>query len=407
MNTFKQLSASYCTRLFIGLTVLAVSFITPPAFAGYEQTNLVTNSQQNLASNPNNYAPAAKVDPNLVNPWGISQSSTSPFWVSDNGTGLSTLYNSSGTPQALVVTVPPAGGNPRGNPTGQVFNGGNNFQVGPTQPARFIFATEDGTIAGWNGGTNAITKVDNSGSGAVYKGLAIDNPTPVISSGSSQLYAADFGNGKIDVFDHNFNPTLAGSFIDPNLPAGYAPFNIQNLGGELFVAYAFKANPGDTDETAGSGLGIIDIFDTEGNLSSRLVTGGELNAPWGLALAPADFGEFSNDLLVGNFGDGKINAFDLLNGKFLGTLSDVKGSPIVIDGLWGLAFGNGGSGGRKDTLYFAAGINGEEDGLFGSLSVPEPAKLPMMILGLVFANSYKRRFTRKSGRLLFDPATTA
>jgi len=399
MNTFKQLSASYCTRLFIGLTVLAVSFITPPAVAGYNQINLVTDDQANLTGS--GYAPAAKVDPNLVNPWGISQSSTSPFWVSDNGTGLSTLYNSSGTPQALVVTVP------GGNPTGQVFNGGSNFQVGPGQPARFIFATEAGIISGWNPGanpTNAIKEVDNSASGAIYKGLAIDDPTA-----GTKLYAADFGNGKIDAFDGSFQPvSLSGSFTDPNLPAGYAPFNIQNLGGELFVAYAMKDPMNPVDEKAGSGLGIIDIFDTEGNLSSRLVTGGELNAPWGLALAPADFGEFSNDLLVGNFGDGKINAFDPLNGKFLGTLSDVKGSPIVIDGLWGLTFGNGGNGGNTDKLYFAAGINDEAHGLFGSLSaVPEPATLSMIILGLVFANSYKRRFTRKSGRLLFEPAATA
>jgi len=406
MHTFKQLSASYCTRLFIGLSLLAVSFIAPPAVAGYNQTNLVTNNQTNLTNS--GYAPAANVDPNLVNPWGISRSATSPFWVSDNGTGVSTIYDGSGATIRSAVSIP------GGNPTGQVFNGGSNFQVGPSQlppaPARFIFATEAGIISGWNPAVkpnDAIAKVDNSASGANYKGLGIDNS-------NSMLYAANFGNGKIDAFDGSFQPAaLTGSFTDPNLPAGYVPFNIQNLGGELFVTYAFKANPGDTDETAGSGLGIIDIFDTQGELIKRLINDKSvndksvLNAPWGLALAPPDFGEFSNDLLVGNFGDGRINAFDPMNGTFLGTLSDVKGSPIEIDGLWGLAFGNGGNGGRKDTLYFAAGINDEADGLFGSLSVPEPAALPMMILGLVVANSYKRRFTRKSGRLLFDPAVTA
>ena len=322
----------------------------------YQQTNLVSDLP----------GLAEHTDPNLVNPWGIAASATSPFWVADNGTGLSTLYNSSGTPQELVVTVPPFAGGTEASPTGIVFNGSPSFEVTPGTPARFIFATEEGTIAAWASGTTALLKVDNNAAGAIYKGLAIGN------NGSGDfLYAANFHAGTIDVFDANFAAvTLAGNFTDPTLPAGYAPFNIQNIGDVLYVTYALQdANA--EDDVPGAGHGFIDKFDLDGNFLGRFVSQGELNSPWGLALAPAGFGPFAGDLLVGNFGDGRINAFDPATGDFLGQLNDASGSPIAIEGLWGLRFGNGGNGGTPGTLYFTAGIAGpgqvEDHGLFGSI----------------------------------------
>jgi uncharacterized protein (TIGR03118 family) len=337
--------------------------------------------QHNLVSDINGLA--NHTDPNLVNPWGIASSATSPFWVSDNHRGVSTLYNSTGNPIALVVTIPPAPGSPPGtigSPTGVVFNSTADFQIGAS-PARFIFATEDGTIAGWNGGTSAVTEAATAG--GVYKGIAIGN-----NGISNFLYAANFHSGAIDVFNNLFAPTtLAGSFTDPNLPAGYAPFNIQNVNGSLLVTYALQ-DAFKHDDVPGAGHGFVDRFDLNGNLQQRLITDGVLNSPWGLAIAPGAFGAFSNDLLVGNFGDGRINAFDLANGTFLGTLQDGNGNPITIEGLWGLRVGNGGNGGDPNTVYFAAGIPGggevEDHGLFGSITVPESgATLSLMVLGLV------------------------
>lgn len=319
---------------------------------------------------------AAFLDPNLINPWGIAYSPTSPIWVADNGTGVSTLYNGSGVQASLVVGIaPPAGGNPPSTPTGAVYNGGTGFQVGPNQPARFIFATEQGTVSGWNPGaslTSTILKVDNSPSSAIYKGLAIGN------NGSGDfLYAANFHSGAIDVFNTTFaSTTLTGSFMDPTLPAGYAPFNIENLGGALYVTYALQ-NGAKHDDVAGAGHGFVDKFDLNGNFLQRLVSQGALNSPWGLSIAPAGFGALANDLLVGNFGDGTINAYDPVTGAFIDTLRVSGGTPLQIDGLWGLAFGNGGSGGATDSLYFTAGISGdgskEDHGLFGLIEsdVPE------------------------------------
>jgi uncharacterized protein (TIGR03118 family) len=313
-------------------------------------------------------------DPDLVNPWGLVASSRSPWWVNDNGTGLSTLYNGSGVKQGLVVTIPPPMGSPAGTtatPTGIVFNGTSDFLLtsSPTSQAFFIFATEDGTISGWNPTvdlTHAVLKVDNFAAGAVYKGLALGS-----NSSGNFLYATNFHAGTVDVFDASFHPvTLSGSFTDPNILPGYAPFGIRDINGNLYVTYA-KQNAEKHDDVAGPAHGFVDVFDTNGNLLQHLIQHGQLNSPWGLALAPADFGQFSNDLLVGNFGNGRINAYDPNTGDFIGRLTSRPGNPIVIDGLWGLSFGNGGNAGPTNTLFFTAGLNDEADGLFGTLQAAD------------------------------------
>jgi uncharacterized protein (TIGR03118 family) len=350
-----------CQRAVV-LAVAAALLAAPAGLAqGYLQTNLVSDLP----------GMAAHTDSNLVNPWGIASGPSSPFWVADNHSGVSSLYDSSGTPQSLVVTVLPAPGGMAGSPTGIVFSGSGDFEIFPPgSPARFIFATEDGTISGWapSAGTTAVIKVDNSASGTVYKGLAIGN-----NGTANFLYAANFHGNAVDVFDHNYAPaTLAGNFSDPTIPMGYAPFNIQNVAGVLYVTYALQ-DANRHDDVPGPGHGFINKFDLNGNLLGRFASQGTLNSPWGMALAPAGFGEFGGDLLVGNFGDGRINAFDPVTGAFLGQLKDSSGNPITIDGLWGLRFGNGGSGGDPNKLYFAAGIPGtghlEDHGLFGSISV--------------------------------------
>jgi uncharacterized protein (TIGR03118 family) len=349
-------------QLFFLVSALACAAMPQPATAAntYVQHNLVSDVPS-LADN---------TDAGLVNPWGIATSASSPFWVNDNRTGLSTLYNSNGTVLPLVVTVaPPPGTNSK--PTGIVFNGTTVFTMAAGQPAAFIFATLDGTISGWNrtvDATHSITKVDNSASGAEYTGLAIGT-----SGAASFLYAANFHSGAIDVFDGNYAPaTLSGTFADPQVPTGYAPFNIQNLGGKLYVTYA-RQDADKRVDVPGPGNGFVAIFDLNGTLLQHFAGGGTLNSPWGIAIAPAAFGDFSNAVLVGNFGDGTINAFNPTTGASLGALMDPSGNPIVNVGLWGLQVGNGGSGGDKNTLYFAAGIGGpdlagsQSHGLFGAI----------------------------------------
>jgi len=323
----------------------------------YVVTNLVSDG----------FVPAAHTDPHLVNAWGITASSGSPWWVANNGTGTSTLYDGNGVAQGgpLVVKVDD-------DPTGTVFNGGPNFVVhdkaGDSGSAKFLFATESGTILGWSPAVpppapshKAFVAV-HRGHGAIYKGLAISGST---------LYATDFHNGRVDMFDGTFGLVHApGAFKDPNLPSGFAPFGIQNLGGTIYVTYA-KQDATGHDEVDGAGLGFVDAHDTAGTLIGRVASRGDLDAPWGLAWAPsAGFGDFSGDLLVGDFGDGRINAFHQeSNGSFTfqGQLNDASHHVVVIDGLWGLGFGNGTGSGPATALYFAAGPGGEAHGLFGRI----------------------------------------
>jgi len=346
--------------------VLALASSAVPGFAQhyYLQTNLVSDVP----------GLATVTDPSLVNAWGLSRSATSPWWVADNGTGLSTLYNGLGVKQGLVVTIPPPlGGSSPSAPTGTVFNGSTDFKVGVNQPAVFLFATEEGTIAGWNPGanrTNAFTKVDNSGK-AVYKGLAIGQ-----IAGANFLYAANFFSGQVDVFDANYAAVDlgAGAFKDPHLPKGYAPFNVQAIGDKIYVTYA-KQDDEKIDEVAGRGRGFVTAYSTSGVLSLRLKWGPWFDAPWGVALAPANFGRFSNLLLVGQFGSGKIAAFDPVKGKFRGFVRESKHRTLKIDGLWALAFGNDAGSGPSTSLYFSAGNDDEAHGLFGTVtSLVDPPK---------------------------------
>ena len=317
---------------------------------------------------------ADKVDPNLVNAWGLGSGPATPWWISDNGTGRSTLY-SVGTATIPAVFVVPGAAGGQSAPTGIVFNGGTSFVVTNstgTSPARFIFASEDGTISGFRGGPIVIA-VDSSASGAVYKGLAI-----ATTASGDVLYATNFHAGTVEVFDGHFHPILTtGAFTDPTLPAGYAPFGIQNIGGTIYVTYALQ-NAERHDDVAGEGHGFVNAFDTNGNLIRRVASRDNLNSPWGLALAPAGFGAFGNDLLVGNFGDGRVHAFDPAtldgNGEFQhrGPLLSAEGGPLVIDGLWALGFGKGAAAnGPANTLFFTAGPGGEQHGLFGTLVVAQ------------------------------------
>ena len=314
-------------------------------------------------------------DTNLVNGWGIVASPTSPFWVSSNGMGRSTIYNGLGAVQGVSpVIIPPVNpSDPHGAPTGIVFNLGasptsTDFPVGAagtTTSARFLWATEDGAIAAWNGGASATLKFI-APDGAVYKGLAM------AGDGVShfRLYAADFHNGKIDVIDFTFAKTLVpGAFADASIPAGFAPFNIVNIQGNLYVSYAMQQS-GSDDEAHGNGLGYVNVFDADGFLIERVASKGKLNAPWGMALAPDGFGKFSNHLLVGNFGDGTINAYNVKGFTFAGQLR-ANNKVLTIDGLWGIAFGNGFQQQPTDTLFFAAGPGDEGHGLYGAI-VPAP-----------------------------------
>lgn len=332
---------------------------------GYVANALVTDV--NGAGNP--YS-SSHLDTHLVNSWGIAFNPQGFVWVANAGTSTSTLYDGNGVPQSLVVSIPP-GSAGSANPTGIVFNGGTGFAVtqgGNTAPSAFIFVGEAGTISGWAPSVNptvAVQVIDGGAASKIYKGAAL-----MTSAGRTFLYATDFHNARVDVYDTNFAPVAAaGGFVDASLPAGYAPFGIQAVGSVLYVTFA-KQDAQAHDEVDGAGLGVVDAFDASGQFLRRVVgTGGSLNAPWGVALAPANFGAFSNALLVGNFGDGRINAFDPMTGNRLGALAYTNGSAITVDGLWGIAFGNGLDNQPMNTLFFAAGPAGETHGVYGRIDV--------------------------------------
>ncbi|SPE28289.1 conserved exported hypothetical protein [Candidatus Sulfopaludibacter sp. SbA3] len=345
------------------LSALGTAIAATPAGNAFLQHNLIAD-QPGVAD---------FTDPNMVNPWGIYTSASSPFWVSDAGTGLSTVYSTATSTNGIFsisatkVTVPPsAKGASPASVTGGIANATGGFLIQGKVP-NFIFVTADGTVSGWASAVNATQAqlmVDNSAS-ANYYGLAVSATT---TNAAPMLYAANFKSGGIDVFDTNFKPvTLPGTpFVDPQVPAGYGPFNIWNLGGKLYVMWA-KQNTAKNFAVSGVGNGAVSIFDLNGVLLQHVAHGGTLNAPWGVAIAPATFGVFANDILIGNFGDGTINAFDPKTGAFQGALADQNGNTISISGLWALIVGNGGSGGDVNAIYFAAGTDNQLHGLLGSI----------------------------------------
>jgi uncharacterized protein (TIGR03118 family) len=356
---------------------LADSFAT-----SFTQTNLVSDIP----------GLAVTTDPNLKNPWGVSFSATSPFWVSNQVTGVATLYNGNGIQTALIVSIPDSSTPPSG-PTGQVFNNSTGFAINKGAAATFIFDTLNGTIAAWNGaqGTTAVTQATSPG--AVFTGLAQGS-----TGGSTFLYAANSGSGaNVQVFDSSWNnvtaTTFAGKFTDSGLPAGIVPFNVQNIGGNIYVTYA-NLGPGGAPMPGG----VVDEYDANGNLIGRIATNGPLAAPWGIVLAPSNFGAFSNDLLIGNFGDGEIDIYNPLTDAFLGTLDGPNGQPIVNNFLWALETRTGGTGNNTNAVYFTAGIHGQQDGLFGVITetTPEPATIFGTATGLIALAMSKFRFNRFS-----------
>lgn len=372
-----------------------------PSEASYWQTVLHHHhhnqlfSQANLVSDDQaGHLNAQLQDANLINPWGVAFSPTSPFWVNNNATGTATLYQvdpttDTTTKLGLVVTIaPPAGSTGPAAPTGIVFNTDSSGFMVNGKPASFIFDTEDGTISAWAGGSETTLEVDNSsnaaagdntvnpaeGIGAVYKGLAIGTD----SGGTTRLYAANFRHGTVDVFNDQFQQTQ--SLTDGSLPAGFAPFNVAVLNGDLFVTYA-KQDQFKHDDVAGAGNGFVDEYTLNGQLIARVASGGPLNSPWGMAIAPSDFGKYAGDLLVGNFGDGTITAFDLQHhDQSMGKLLGIDGKPITIGDLWTLTPGNGGSAGSTGQIYFTSGVQNESAGLFGALA-PVPGTNEFMVSG--------------------------
>jgi uncharacterized protein (TIGR03118 family) len=358
---------------------IVISLLSIPAWAvPFTATGLVTDNQ---ALNP-----AQLTDPGLKNAWGMSYAPTGPFWVSSNGTGTSPLYSvdpatQAAAKQGLTISIP------GGGVTGQVFNSTASFNGN-----RFLFVSENGSVSGWrpalgttglvNAETIAPASTDN-----IYKGAAIGNV-----GGQDYLYAANFKAGTVDVYKGTTSaPAVTGSFTDPGLPAGYAPFNVQNLNGSLYVTYALQ-DADKEDEVAGLGLGFVDRYNLNGDFAERVASGGTLNAPWAVATAPSSFGPMAGDLLVGNFGDGHINIYDPNTHAFLGQVLDASNRPLAVDGLWALSAGNDRLAGSSHLLYFTAGPNEEAHGLFGVLTpVPEPSTYAMMLVGLGVLGLLMRR----------------
>src|ERR1700677_187202 len=358
----------------------------PPAAAmGFTDTALVTDNDTVVAT-------ALTIDANLQNPWGIAFAPGSPFWISDNNNNLSTLYSGIGANETQGVTgsasvgvaIPASAAGVQAKPTGQVYNGNGGFMITTSmgqESALFIFDGEAGTIAAWakDSGATAVTAYDdgvaNAGNHAVYKGLAIG-----AVGGATYLYATDLHNNKVDVFDTNFSKPAAmqGKFVDPNIPAGFAPFGIAALNGNLYVTFA-KQDAAMHDEITGAGLGYVDVFDFSGNLISQFASAGALNAPWGIAIAPAGFGALQGDVLIGNFGDGTINIFSP-NGtalaNFEGPLMSISGQPFAFPGLWSLVFGNGDADKPLTTLFYTAGFANPTDGVFGTITPSASAPTP-------------------------------
>jgi uncharacterized protein (TIGR03118 family) len=348
----KLSSVHWCS----GLGLLAIGLAGCAGSSSNDNNNTSQYMQTNLVGSK--AGQAARQDTNLVKAWGLAQIPTGPWWVSANGTGKVLAINGDGSATAILVTVPAVSG--VGPVTGQVFNGTTDFAIPAVGPSHFIFDSEDGLISAWNAGSAAVTVSDQSATGAIFKGLAMG-----VNNGNNFLYATDFHNNQVDVFDKNF--VMVSHFTDPTLPAGFAPFGIQNIDGQLYVTFA-QQDAAKEDELHGAGLGYVDIFNTDGTFVSRFAGQGALNAPWAVVKAPADFGSAGGTILVGNFGDGKINSYGAINGNFNGPLQNFKGHPITIVGLWGLAFGNGGSAGATNKLFFTSGPRDEQDGLFGTIT---------------------------------------
>jgi uncharacterized protein (TIGR03118 family) len=360
-----------CVAIAMALCLLHGTALAGPV--GFDQINLVSDIP----------GEAAITDPSLLNPWGISNSASSPFWVANQAANNSTLYSAAGVKNSLVVSV-------AGGPTGTVFNsaGAGNFLDGGT-PASFIFGTLSGSIYAWNSGNGTTAQLEASTAGATFTGLALDS-----NGAANFLYAANNTlSGGIAVFNSSFTQiTPTGNFVDPDLPAGYEPFNIQTIGGLLYVEYNLA---GPTDGTRGAGLGAVAVFDANGNFQQQLIgPGGQLNDPWGVVMAPSSFGTFGGDLLVGNFGNGEINAFNPTTGAFAGTLDSTGGTPLVNQDLWALAV----SPTAPNAVYFTAGINGQKDGLFGDIvAAPEPGSLVLAGVGCVALMWVaRRRLTSKT-----------
>ena len=337
-------------------SLVAITLLSLPATAQLFTVTPLVSDIDSVGTQP--------TDPDLVNPWGFVSSSSSPFWVSDNGTGKLTLYNGDGVKQGLIVNVPQWDMSPGGNPSGQIYNNTADFKLPNNNPAVFIVSTEDGTIQGWNAGTSTVIAV-NGWPDAAYKGLALGS-----ANGANYIYAANFKAGKVDVFDKTFQPHSFGqnAFVDNTLPTGYAPFNVANINGKILVSYALQDDQ-KHDDVKGIGHGYVDVYDSQGTLLQRLPHVFAMNSPWAMVVAPNTWAQMSGKLLVGQFGSGGIAAFDLATNLFLGVLQDDQGLPITINGLWGLNFGNGSGSGSRDTLYFAAGYFDEAHGLFGTITL--------------------------------------